>query len=59
MTEGRLVRLFRATTIPFTVYAIATERARRDDPLVCAFRDWLLAENREHSKPSMPIHAAE
>jgi LysR family glycine cleavage system transcriptional activator len=59
VAEGRLVRLFEATTIPFTIYAIATEAARRDDPLIGAFRDWLLAETGDHSVANKPIRAAE
>ena len=59
VAEGRLVRLFRATTIPFTIYAIATQAARRDDPLIGAFRDWLLAEAGDQAANSTPIHAAE
>lgn len=59
VAEGRLARLFEATTIPFTIYAIATEAARRDDPLINAFRDWLLAETEDHSVTSAPIRAAE
>ena len=59
VAEGRLVRLFEATTIPFTIYAIATEAVRRHDPLIRAFRDWLLAEARHHSANSTPICVAE
>ena len=59
VAEGRLVRLFETTTIPFTIYAIATDAARRDDPLIGAFRDWLLAEVRHHSAISSPIRVAE
>jgi LysR family glycine cleavage system transcriptional activator len=59
VAEGRLVRLFEATTIPFTIYAIATDAARRDDPLICAFRDWLLAEATDQSITSTPTRAAE
>ena len=56
---GRLVRLFEATTIPFTIYAIVTLGARRHDPLIGAFREWLLAEAREHAPNGAPIRAAE
>ncbi|WP_069300744.1 LysR substrate-binding domain-containing protein [Neptunicoccus sediminis] len=44
VANGSLVRLFEPTTLPFTIYAIATEKTRRNDPLIRAFRDWLLAE---------------
>ena len=59
VAEGRLVRLFKATTIPFTIYAIATEATRRNDPLIRAFRDWLLAEARHNSATSKSILVAE
>jgi len=59
VAEGRLVRLFGTTTIPFTIYAIATEAARRDDPLIRAFQDWILAEAKDQSAASTPICAAE
>lgn len=59
VAEGRLVRLFGATTIPFTIYAIATEAARRDDSLIGAFRDWLLAEVRDQTATNTPTRAAE
>ena len=59
LAEGRLVRLFEATTIPFTIYAIATEAARRDDPLIRAFRDWLLAEVGDQTATCPSIRAAE
>ena len=59
VAEGRLVRLFEATTIPFTIYAIATEATRRDDPLIGAFRNWLLAEVNDRTATSTPINAAE
>ncbi|RFP89825.1 LysR family transcriptional regulator [Rhodobacteraceae bacterium 63075] len=57
--EGRLVRLFETTTIPFTIYAIATDAARRDDELVGAFRDWLLAEVGSGTSARMSFSAAE
>jgi LysR family glycine cleavage system transcriptional activator len=59
VAEGRLVRLFQTTTIPFTIYAIATETARRSDPLIRSFRDWLLSEIRDQSIAGTPIRAAE
>lgn len=58
VAAGRLVRLFETTTIPFTIYAIATKAERRNDPLIAAFRDWLLAEAGE-SLRAAPDHAAE
>jgi LysR family glycine cleavage system transcriptional activator len=59
VAEGRLVRLFGATTIPFTIYAIATDAGRNDDPLIRAFSDWLLAEASAQTEISTSISAAE
>ncbi|WP_347537527.1 LysR substrate-binding domain-containing protein [Roseovarius sp. CAU 1744] len=59
VAEGRLVRLFEATTIPFTIYAIATQKARRNDPLIAAFRDWLITEASNHHSTGASIHAAQ
>lgn len=59
VAEGRLVRLFEATTIPFTIYAIAIEASRRNEPLIRAFRDWLLAEAGDQAAISTPTRAAE
>ena len=57
--DGRLVGLFETTTLPFTIYAVATEAARRDEPLIRAFRDWLLLEAGDHTASDAPIEAAE
>ena len=59
VAEGRLVRLFDATTIAFTIYAIAIQEARRNDPLIGAFRNWLLAEARDQAFANRSIHAAQ
>lgn len=59
VNDGRLVRLFEATTIPFTIYAIATPQEKRDNPLLNSFREWLLSEARENVARSQPIEAAE
>lgn len=59
VAQGRLVRLFEATTIPFTIYAIAIQTARRKDPLIGAFRDWLLTEAGDQAATDIPTHAAE
>jgi LysR family glycine cleavage system transcriptional activator len=57
--EGRLVRLFEATTLPFTIYAVATQATRRDDPQINAFRDWLLSEAADQTASGTPTRAAE
>ncbi|WP_339713124.1 LysR substrate-binding domain-containing protein [uncultured Sneathiella sp.] len=59
VNEGRLVRLFETTTIPFTIYAIATQANRRNDPLISAFRAWLLDEAGDHAAAGTPNYAAE
>lgn len=59
VAEGRLVRLFEATTIPFTIYSIATDAKRRDDRLIGAFRDWLLAEVADRRAHDLSVSAAE
>ncbi len=57
--EGRLVRLFEATTLPFTIYAIAIQSTRRDEPLIAAFRDWLLLEATKEYVSGTATEAAE
>lgn len=57
--DGRLVKLFETTTLPFTIYAIATQSARRDDPLISSFRKWLLVEAGSYKASDAPIEAAE
>ena len=59
VAEGRLVRLFDKTTIPFTIYAIATQSERRNDPLIAGFKDWLISEAGAHTPFDMSEHAAQ
>lgn len=42
--SGRLERLFDEITMPFVIYSVTVPGARRDVPLIRAFRDWLFAE---------------
>ena len=44
LCDGRLVRLFETETPAITIYSLCTERRRRSDPRIRAFRDWILAE---------------
>ncbi len=59
VAEGRLVRLFDTTTLPFTIYAIAIQSARRGDLLINDFRDWLLLEAGEQVASGVRNEAAE
>ncbi len=59
VAEGRLVRLFDISTLPFTIYAIATQSAKRGDLLIDAFRDWLLLEAEDQAASGVPNEAAE
>lgn len=44
IAAGRLERLFDATTLPMSIYAIACPETRVDEPRIEAFRHWLHAE---------------
>jgi len=44
ISSGRLERLFDVTTRPMAIYAIACPETRVDEPMIAAFRNWLLAE---------------
>jgi DNA-binding transcriptional LysR family regulator len=46
LAEGRLLRLFEATTEPKVLYSLAYPAHRANRPLLGAFRDWLLGEAR-------------
>ncbi len=57
---GSLVRLFETVTLPVTIYSVACAEPRAGEPLVAAFRDWLLAEvAAEDSLANPPRTAAE
>ncbi|SFE65043.1 LysR substrate-binding domain-containing protein [Roseivivax sediminis] len=60
ITSGRLKRLFDVTTLPMSIYAIATPEARADDERIAAFRYWLRAEaEAEGVVPELLPEAAE
>jgi len=42
--EGRLVRLFDAVVMPFVIYSVAYPKARRDDPMIREFSEWIHKE---------------
>ncbi|QFS82609.1 Glycine cleavage system transcriptional activator [Roseivivax sp. THAF40] len=41
LKNGTLVRLFDAVTMPFVIYSVAYTIARKNDPMVREFSDWL------------------
>ncbi len=44
IVSGRLERLFDATTLPMSIYAVACQETRIEEPMIAAFRHWLRAE---------------
>ena len=44
LAAGRLVRLFDTVTMPVVIYSLAYPEARKDDPMIRTFRDWILSE---------------
>lgn len=44
LASGRLVRLFETVTMPIVVYSLAYPEARAADPMIRAFREWIMAE---------------
>ena len=44
LNAGRLVRLFEAVTLPIVIYSVAYPEARRRDPMLREFRDWIFAQ---------------
>jgi LysR family glycine cleavage system transcriptional activator len=44
LATGALVRLFDQTTLPITIYSVACQEDRADDPRIRAFSDWLFNE---------------
>ena len=45
LAEGRLVRLFGTTIrMPYLIYSVAYPEARRDDPMIREFSEWMHAE---------------
>lgn len=51
LAEGGLVRLFEAETMPIVIYSLATQRDRSDEPVIAAFRRWVMEEAAQH-RPS-------
>lgn len=44
LENGTLVRLFDTVTMPFVIYSVAYSVARKNDPMVREFSDWLHAQ---------------
>lgn len=59
LASGRLERLFTAVTIPIVIYSVAYPSARRTDPMITEFRDWLFAEVERDKMESTRVSAAE
>lgn len=46
LAEGRLVRISDIVSGPFLIYSVACPQHRSQEPLIAAFRDWIIAEGR-------------
>lgn len=53
VASGRLVRLFDAVTMPFVIYSFVCQRSRAAEPLVAAFREFVLGEVDIDGRPSV------
>ncbi len=56
LRAGTLVRLFDAVTMPVTIYSVAYQECRAGDPLIRAFRDWIIAEVA--AERALPVRTA-
>lgn len=45
LDEGRLIKLFEVGTTPFSIYGLACETGRKDEPLIRGFLEWALSES--------------
>jgi LysR family transcriptional regulator, glycine cleavage system transcriptional activator len=59
IAAGRLERLFDEITMPFVIYSVTVPEARRDEPLIAAFRGWLFSEVHADGRPFLTAAAAE
>lgn len=55
LASGRLLRLFEHETPPVVIYSLAYPECLATDPRIGAFRDWILGESAERTRP--PLHA--
>jgi LysR family glycine cleavage system transcriptional activator len=55
LASGRLVRLFDTVTMPVVIYSVTCEAARRREPLIAAFHDWLYSELPADGLPKMRL----
>jgi len=59
VAQGRLTKLFEVKTTPFTIYAIACKAGREHEPLISAFRGWLLKESKsDNTLPDLVLSQA-
>lgn len=59
LSEGKLVRLFDIKSGPFLIYSVACLDQRSDEPLIAAFRDWIMAEGRADESEIRYLRQAE
>lgn len=53
VASGRLVRLFDTVTLPFVIYSFVCKSSRATEPLIAAFRDFVIEEVGEDGRPSL------
>lgn len=46
LADGKLIKLFDIESGPFLIYSVAAEERRSNEPLIAAFRDWIIAEGQ-------------
>lgn len=57
LASGRLVRLFDAVTIPFVIYSFVCKQSRSSEPLISAFRDFVIDEVEPDGQPKFAVVA--
>lgn len=57
VASGRLVRLFKAVTMPFVIYSFVCQRSRTSEPLIAAFREFVFNEMQADGRPSFAVVA--
>ncbi|MDX1515098.1 MAG: LysR substrate-binding domain-containing protein [Gammaproteobacteria bacterium] len=46
IAHGKLVKLFDIDSGPYLIYSVASEKRRSNEPLIAAFRDWIVSEGQ-------------
>ena len=57
IASGRLVRLFEPVTIPFVIYSFVCQRSRAAEPLIAAFREFVVREVAPDARPTFAVVA--